>query len=93
TSKSGNECRERRNSGNDIDIRPSYDTDPMAENDSNVTSDSSDMSHNVSKVDQHAAKPEDKRVLLVSLIANLKLDVDENKKTQNQLKKANKSLT
>ncbi|GJU58680.1 hypothetical protein Tco_1236446, partial [Tanacetum coccineum] len=42
----------------------------------------------VEKVD----KCDDKRVVLANLIANLKLDVDENKKIQKQLKKANTSL-
>ncbi|GKC22992.1 hypothetical protein Tco_1025142 [Tanacetum coccineum] len=81
SSRSGNECSEKRNSGNDTDIRPSYDTVQMVEvpnttdynvfaiekqhtvqlefindtyvmkkNDSNVTSKSLDMSHNVRKV-------------------------------------------
>ncbi|GJS84039.1 hypothetical protein Tco_0750580 [Tanacetum coccineum] len=36
---------------------------------------------------------EDERAVLANLIANLKLDVDENKKIQKQLKKANTSLT
>ncbi|GKB19665.1 hypothetical protein Tco_0853588 [Tanacetum coccineum] len=31
SSRSGNECSERSNFGNDTDIRPSYDTKPMAE--------------------------------------------------------------
>ncbi|GJS74848.1 hypothetical protein Tco_0707689 [Tanacetum coccineum] len=88
SSRSGNECSERSNSGNYTNIKPYYDTKPMAEvpntadynvfaikkqhteqpefiidtymmekNDSNVTSDSLDMSHNVSKVDQHATEP------------------------------------
>nr|GEZ39283.1 hypothetical protein [Tanacetum cinerariifolium] len=35
---------------------------------------------------------DDERVALANLIANLKLDVDENKKIQKQLKKANASL-
>nr|GEZ31922.1 hypothetical protein [Tanacetum cinerariifolium] len=35
---------------------------------------------------------DDERVALANLIANLKLDVDENKKIQNQLKKANTTL-
>ncbi|GJY62256.1 hypothetical protein Tco_0462913 [Tanacetum coccineum] len=39
--------------------------------------------------DQNA---EDERAVLANLIANLKLDVDENKKIQKQLKKANASL-
>ncbi|GKE37956.1 putative reverse transcriptase domain-containing protein, partial [Tanacetum coccineum] len=61
----------------------------MEKDDSNVTPDSSDMCDNDIKTDQNA---EDERVALANLIANLKLDVDENKKIQKQLKKANASL-
>ncbi|GKC74617.1 hypothetical protein Tco_1120500, partial [Tanacetum coccineum] len=43
--------------------------------------------------DQNAVKRDDERVALANLIANLKLDVDEKKKIQKQLKKANASLT
>ncbi|GJV24323.1 retrovirus-related pol polyprotein from transposon TNT 1-94 [Tanacetum coccineum] len=39
------------------------------------------------------SKCDDERVALANLIANLKLDVDENKKIQKQLKKANATLT
>nr|GEU72983.1 hypothetical protein [Tanacetum cinerariifolium] len=42
------------------------------------------------KTDQNA---EDERVALANLIANLKLDIDENKMIQTQLKKENTSLT
>ncbi|GJZ23450.1 integrase, catalytic region, zinc finger, CCHC-type containing protein [Tanacetum coccineum] len=38
-------------------------------------------------------KCDDERVALANLIANLKLDVDENKKIQKKLRKANASLT
>nr|GEX00840.1 hypothetical protein [Tanacetum cinerariifolium]GEY88391.1 hypothetical protein [Tanacetum cinerariifolium] len=61
--RSRNECNDKITSGDDADIRPSYDTKPMVE-----------------------------RVVLANLIATLKLDVDENKKIQKQLKKANTSL-
>ncbi|GJS40786.1 hypothetical protein Tco_0565829 [Tanacetum coccineum] len=44
------------------------------------------------QTDQNAVECVDERVALANLIANLKLDVDENKKIQNQLKKANTSL-
>ncbi|GJZ06221.1 hypothetical protein Tco_0540014 [Tanacetum coccineum] len=57
--------------------------------DSNVIPDSPDMCDNDIQTDQNA---EDERVALANLIANLKLDVDENKKIQKQLKKANTSL-
>ncbi|GJS15582.1 hypothetical protein Tco_0410054 [Tanacetum coccineum] len=61
--------------------------------DINVIPDSYDMCDNEGSANQNAKELEDKRVLLASLIANLKLDVDENKKSQNQLNKANTSLT
>ncbi|GKE51979.1 hypothetical protein Tco_1487135 [Tanacetum coccineum] len=48
--------------------------------DSNITPNSSDMSNNEREVDQNVKEHEDERVLLASLIANLKLDVDENKR-------------
>nr|GEX57368.1 uncharacterized mitochondrial protein AtMg00810-like [Tanacetum cinerariifolium] len=71
SSRSRNECNDKSTSGDDTDIRPSYDTEPMVEN------------------DQNAIDCDDERVALANLIANLKLDVDENKKIQEQLKKAN----
>ncbi|GJS09965.1 integrase, catalytic region, zinc finger, CCHC-type containing protein [Tanacetum coccineum] len=45
------------------------------------------------KADQNAEECDDKRVVLANLIANLKLDTDENKKIQKQLKKPNTSLS
>nr|GEV02924.1 copia protein [Tanacetum cinerariifolium] len=61
----------------------------MEKDDSDVTLDSSDMCENDIQIDQNA---EDERVALADLIANLKLNVDENKKIQKQLKKENTSL-
>ncbi|GKB77962.1 integrase, catalytic region, zinc finger, CCHC-type containing protein [Tanacetum coccineum] len=67
-----------------------YGKDPGVEkDDSNVTPDSPDMCDNDIQTEQNA---EDERAALANLIANLKLDVDENKKIQKQLKKANASL-
>ncbi|GJS15243.1 retrovirus-related pol polyprotein from transposon TNT 1-94 [Tanacetum coccineum] len=43
--------------------------------------------------DQNVVESDDERVALANLIANIKLDVDENKKIQKQLKKASASLT
>ncbi|GJU51549.1 hypothetical protein Tco_1221104 [Tanacetum coccineum] len=57
--------------------------------DSNVTPDSPDMCDNDIQDDQNDVECDDERVAL----ANLKLDVDENKKIQKQLKKANATLT
>ncbi|GJX86298.1 retrovirus-related pol polyprotein from transposon TNT 1-94 [Tanacetum coccineum] len=57
--------------------------------DSNVIPDSPNMCDNDIQDDQC----DDERVSLANLIANLKLDVDENKKIQKQLKKANATLT
>ncbi|GKC92875.1 retrovirus-related pol polyprotein from transposon TNT 1-94, partial [Tanacetum coccineum] len=61
--------------------------------DSNVIPDSPDMCDNDIQNDQNSVEYDDERVALANLIANLKLDVDENKKIQKQLKKANASLT
>ncbi|GJZ02700.1 hypothetical protein Tco_0520661 [Tanacetum coccineum] len=61
--------------------------------DSNVTPDLPDMCDNDIQDDQNDVECDDERVALANLIANLKLDVDENKKIQKQLKKANATLT
>ncbi|GJV81451.1 retrovirus-related pol polyprotein from transposon TNT 1-94 [Tanacetum coccineum] len=53
------------------------------------TADSRTDTEPLEQSDQNA---EDERVVLANLIENLKLDVDENKKIQKQLKKANTSL-
>nr|GEY83521.1 hypothetical protein [Tanacetum cinerariifolium] len=56
--------------------------------DSNVIPDSPDTCEDDIQNEQHDVKSDDERVAL----ANLKLDVDENKKIQKQLKKANTTL-
>nr|GEZ66149.1 hypothetical protein [Tanacetum cinerariifolium] len=61
--------------------------------DSNVILDSPDMCDNDIQTDQNAEEYDDERVVLANLIVILKLDIDENKKIQKQLKKANASLT
>ncbi|GJY47104.1 hypothetical protein Tco_0436167 [Tanacetum coccineum] len=61
--------------------------------DINVIPNSPDMCDNDIQNDQNAVDCDDERVALANLIANLKLDVDENKKIQKQLKKVNASLT
>ncbi|GJR56009.1 ribonuclease H-like domain-containing protein [Tanacetum coccineum] len=61
--------------------------------DGNVISDSPNMCDNDIQNDQNAVECDDERVALANLIANLKLDIDQNKKIQKQLKKANASLT
>nr|GEU96387.1 retrovirus-related Pol polyprotein from transposon TNT 1-94 [Tanacetum cinerariifolium] len=60
--------------------------------DSNVTPDSPDMCEDDIQNEQNDVESDDERVTLANLIANLKLDVDEYKKTQKQLKKANTTL-
>ncbi|GKA69567.1 hypothetical protein Tco_0775631 [Tanacetum coccineum] len=92
SSRSRNECNDKITSGDDTYIRSSYDTEPMVEVDSNTTPDSSDMCNNEFKDDQNADDHEDERVVLADLIANLKCDIDENKKIVKQLKNANTSL-
>nr|GEU93890.1 hypothetical protein [Tanacetum cinerariifolium] len=48
--------------------------------DSNVIPDSPNMCDNDIQINQNVVECDDERVVLASLIANLKLDVDENKK-------------
>nr|GEX01282.1 hypothetical protein [Tanacetum cinerariifolium] len=60
--------------------------------DSNIMPDSPDMYEDDIQNEQNNVESDDKRVALANLIANLKLDVDENKKIQKQLKKANTTL-
>nr|GEX65539.1 hypothetical protein [Tanacetum cinerariifolium] len=57
-------------------------------NDSNVIPDSPDMCNDDIQNDQNDVESDDERVAF----ANLKVDVDENKKIQKQLKKANTTL-
>nr|GEU65398.1 hypothetical protein [Tanacetum cinerariifolium] len=60
--------------------------------DSNVIPDSPDMCEDDIQNDQNDVESDDESVGLANLIANLKLDVDENKKIQKKLKKANTTL-
>nr|GEU56544.1 hypothetical protein [Tanacetum cinerariifolium] len=60
--------------------------------DSNVIPNSPDMCEDDIQNDQNDVESDDERVVLANLIANLKLDVDENNKIQKQLKKANTTL-
>ncbi|GKA99159.1 hypothetical protein Tco_0827096 [Tanacetum coccineum] len=69
------------------------DTYVVEKDDSNVIPDSSDMCVNDNQADQNNEECDDERVVLTNLIANLKLDTDENKNIQKQLKKANASHT
>ncbi|GJX05739.1 hypothetical protein Tco_0193671 [Tanacetum coccineum] len=66
--------------------------DQVEKVDSKVIPDSRDMCINEIQTGQNAVECDDERVVLANLIANLKLDVDENKKIQKKLKKANTSL-
>nr|GEU94238.1 hypothetical protein [Tanacetum cinerariifolium] len=60
--------------------------------DSNVTPNSPDMCEDDIQNDQNDVESDDEHVALANLIAHLKFDVDENKKIQKQLKKANITL-
>nr|GEX27980.1 hypothetical protein [Tanacetum cinerariifolium] len=60
--------------------------------DSNVIPDSPDMYDDDILNDQNDVESDEEGVALANLISNLKLDVDENKKIQKQLKKANTTL-
>nr|GEW51663.1 hypothetical protein [Tanacetum cinerariifolium] len=63
--------------------------DTVEANDSNVIPDSPDMCEDAIQNNQNDIESDDERVALANLITNLKLDVDENKKIQKQLKKEN----
>nr|GEZ13539.1 hypothetical protein [Tanacetum cinerariifolium] len=65
----------------------------VEKHDSNVIPDSSNMCDNDNQANQNADECDDERVVLATSIANLKLDTDENKKIQNQLKKTNTSFS
>nr|GEY31484.1 hypothetical protein [Tanacetum cinerariifolium] len=60
--------------------------------DSNAIPDSPDMCDDDIQNDQNDVESDDERVALANLIANLNIDVDENKKIQKQLKKASTTL-
>ncbi|GJX74567.1 hypothetical protein Tco_0313162 [Tanacetum coccineum] len=60
---------------------------------SNVTLDSLNMCDNEIQTDHNVVECDDEHVVLANLIAKLKLDINENKTIQKQLKKANASLT
>ncbi|GJT59068.1 hypothetical protein Tco_1002601 [Tanacetum coccineum] len=60
--------------------------------DRNVITASPDMCDNDIQNDQNDVECDNERVALANLIANLKLDVNENKNIQKQLKKANITL-
>ncbi|GJV81337.1 hypothetical protein Tco_1517207 [Tanacetum coccineum] len=66
--------------------------DQVEKVDSNVIPDSPDMCDNEIQTNQNAVECDDEHAVLANLIVNLKLDIDENKKIQKQLKKANASL-
>ncbi|GKF35812.1 hypothetical protein Tco_0112570 [Tanacetum coccineum] len=55
-------------------------TEHLEKVDSNVIPDSPDMCDNDIQTDQNIVECDDECVVLANLIANLKLDVDENKK-------------
>nr|GEZ88873.1 hypothetical protein [Tanacetum cinerariifolium] len=60
--------------------------------DSNVIPNSPDIYEDDIQNEQNDVESDDERVAFPNLIANLKLDVDENKKIQKQLKKTNTTL-
>nr|GEV22328.1 retrovirus-related Pol polyprotein from transposon TNT 1-94 [Tanacetum cinerariifolium] len=60
--------------------------------DSNVIPDSADRCDDDIQNDQNDVESDDEHVSLANLISNLKLDVNENKNIQKQLKKANTTL-
>ncbi|GJU90179.1 hypothetical protein Tco_1302602 [Tanacetum coccineum] len=62
--------------------------DKVETGDSNVIPDSPDMCDNDIQNDQHDVECDDERAALANLIANLKLDVDDNKKNTKAIKES-----
>ncbi|GKB53621.1 hypothetical protein Tco_0904374 [Tanacetum coccineum] len=62
------------------DSGPSFDAEPLEEVDSNVILIHKDMCDNENQSDQNGKECDDEHAVLANLIANLKLDTDENKK-------------
>ncbi|GJZ19973.1 hypothetical protein Tco_0556563 [Tanacetum coccineum] len=84
--KEVNELRAERIAKNANPLALLYGKDPGVETvDSNVIPDSPDMCDNDIQNDQNVVECDDERVALANLTANLKLDVDENKKIQKQM--------
>ncbi|GJZ32755.1 hypothetical protein Tco_0578191 [Tanacetum coccineum] len=83
-------ANQRRHSEQPESINDTY---VLEKDDSNGTSDSSNICNNDNQVDQNAVECVDERAALANLIANLTLDTEENKTILKQLKKANASLT
>ncbi|GJX95589.1 hypothetical protein Tco_0351387 [Tanacetum coccineum] len=65
----------------------------MEKVDSNVIPGSSDMCDNDNQADQNVEECDVEHAVLANLIENLKLDTDENKNIQKQLKNANTTLS
>ncbi|GJT97712.1 hypothetical protein Tco_1093230 [Tanacetum coccineum] len=84
-------AKDRRHSDQPESINDTYVIETV---DSDVNPNHSDMCNNEFEDDQNADdNNEDEHVELANLITNLKLDIDENKKIQKQLRKANSTLT
>nr|GEW85325.1 retrovirus-related Pol polyprotein from transposon TNT 1-94 [Tanacetum cinerariifolium] len=75
-----------------VPLQAEHNTCLVETDDSNVIPDSLDMCEDDIQNEQNDVESDDERVALANLIANLKLDLDENKKIQKQLKKANTTL-
>ncbi|GKA66972.1 hypothetical protein Tco_0766780 [Tanacetum coccineum] len=65
----------------------------LEKDDSNIIPDLLNMCDNDNQTDQNDKECDDEHVVRANLITNLKLDTDENRKIQKQLKKANTSLS
>ncbi|GJW05220.1 hypothetical protein Tco_1564076 [Tanacetum coccineum] len=89
--ESSRSCNDKSTSGDDTDIIPSCDIEPLVEvpNTAEYNMFSNERQHS----EKHAAECADERAALANLIANLSLDTEENKTILKQLKKANASLT
>nr|GEU80719.1 hypothetical protein [Tanacetum cinerariifolium] len=75
-----------------VPLQAEHTTCSVETDDSNVIPNSPDMCEDDIQNEQNDVESDDEHVALANLIANLKLDGDENKKIQKKLKKANTTL-
>ncbi|GJS76436.1 hypothetical protein Tco_0726317 [Tanacetum coccineum] len=68
------------------------DTYLVEQGDTNITSDSSDMSNNGEEVDQDDQMLKKERELLASLIEQMKIEIDGSKQTNKSIESSNKAL-
>ncbi|GJT03867.1 hypothetical protein Tco_0838329 [Tanacetum coccineum] len=76
-----------------VDVRPSYARDTLIEDNSNIISNTPDMDPNRGDEDHDNVENEQERALFVSIVNNLKCEVEKCNKVNREAKQANDLLT